>query len=159
MLLLQIGAPPVQQYSTAIYATDIDPDSLTQAKEARYLAHSLSNVPSHWRQRYFIRDGDRYRVVPEVRSLVYFKRHNILDPLPFRRIDLLACRNVLIYMTEALQERVLLSMHEALNPGGFLILGKVEGLTGAARDLLEPVDVAERIYRKPEPRSTPTRHA
>jgi chemotaxis protein methyltransferase CheR len=157
MLLLQVGAPPVQQYSTAIYATDIDPDSLNQAKEARYPAHSLSNVPSHWRQRYFIRDGDRYRVVPEVRSLVYFKRHNILDPLPFRRIDLLACRNVLIYMTEALQERVLLSMHEALNPGGFLILGKVEGLTGAARDLLEPVDVAERIYRKPEPR--PTRRA
>jgi chemotaxis methyl-accepting protein methylase len=55
-------------------------------------------------------------------------------------------------MTEALQERVLLSIYEALNPGGFLILGKVEGLTGTAQDLLEPVDVAERIYRKPEPR-------
>jgi len=152
ILLLEVGARAVQQYSTAIYATDIDPDSLNHAKEARYHAHSLASVPSHWRQRYFIQEGVRYRVVPEVRSLVFFKRHNILDPVPFGRIDLVACRNVLIYMTEALQERVLLSMHEALNPGGFLILGKVEGLTGAARDLLEPVDVAERIYRKPEPR-------
>jgi len=152
VLLLEVGARAVQQYSTAIYATDIDSDSLNRAKEARYHAHSLANVPSRWRQRYFVQEGDRYLVVPEVRSLVFFKGHNILDPLPFRRIDLVACRNVLIYMTEALQERVLLSIYEALNPGGFLILGKVEGLTGTAQDLLEPVDVAERIYRKPEPR-------
>jgi len=152
ILLLEVGARAVQQYSTAIYATDIDSDSLNRAKEARYQAHSLANVPSRWRQRYFVQEGDRYLVVPEVRSLVFFKGHNILDPLPFRRIDLVACRNVLIYMTEALQERVLLSIYEALTPGGFLILGKVEGLTGTAQDLLEPVDVAERIYRKPEPR-------
>jgi len=150
VLLLEIGARALQQYSTTIYATDIDPDSLSHAKEACYRAHSLPGVPRHWRQRYFIREGDRYRVVPRVRRLVFFKRHNIVDPLPFRRIDLVACRNVLIYMTEALQEHVLLSIHEALNPGGFLVLGKVEGLTGAARDLLEPVDIAERIYRKPE---------
>lgn len=154
ILLLEGGARAVRQHSTVIYATDIDPDSLNHAKEARYHAHSLASVPSDWRQRYFIQESLRYRVVPEVRSLVFFKRHNILEPLPFGRIDLVACRNVLIYMTEALQERVLLSIHEALNPGGFLILGKVEGLTGAARNLLEPVDVAERIYRKPEPRLT-----
>jgi chemotaxis methyl-accepting protein methylase len=88
---------------------------------------------------------------------VVFKRHNILDPPPFGRIDLLACRNLLIYMTEALQERVLLSLCETLSPGGFLILGKVEGLTGAARNLLEPMDIGERIYRKPETR--PSRRA
>jgi len=154
VLLLEIGARALQEYSTTIYATDIDPDSLSHAKEACYRAHSLPGVPRHWRQRYFVREGDRYRVVPRVRSLVFFKRHNIVDPLPFRRIDLVTCRNVLIYMTEVMQERVLLSIHEALNPGGFLILGKVEGLTGAARDILEPVDVAERIYRKAEPRLT-----
>lgn len=152
ILLLEVGARAVRQYSTAIYATDIDPDSLNQAKEAHYAVRSLAQIPNRWRQRYFIRDGDRYRTASEVRSLVFFKSHNILDPLPFRRIDLVTCRNVLIYMTEPLQERVLLSIHEALNPGGFLVLGKVEGLAGAARDLLEPVDVAERIYRKPEPR-------
>jgi chemotaxis methyl-accepting protein methylase len=87
-----------------------------------------------------------------VRRLVFFKGHNILTPLPFGRIDLVVCRNVLIYMTEALQERVLLTLTDALNPGGFLVLGKVEGLCGAARDLMEPVSVPERIYRKPEGR-------
>ncbi|HWU37849.1 MAG TPA: protein-glutamate O-methyltransferase CheR [Candidatus Acidoferrum sp.] len=151
MLLLQTGGWVVQQRSTVIYATDIDPESLSHARDARYTARSLANVPSHWRQRYFVQDGDGFRVVPTAQNLVFFKRHNILDPLPFRRIDLVTCRNVLIYMTEALQERVLLSLHEALNPGGFLILGKVEGLAGAARDVLEPVDVAERIYCKPDP--------
>lgn len=153
ILLLETGAKALQEYSSAIYATDIDPSSLQHAKEARYPEASLAHVPTRWRQRYFVQDGDRYVLVPEPRRLVFFKGHNILDPLPFGRIDLLVCRNVLIYMTEALQERVLLALHEALNPGGFLVLGKVEGLAGAARDCFEPVDVAERIYRKPELRS------
>ncbi len=151
ILLLEVGGQTVRRLSTTIYATDIDSDSLVQAKEARYPARSLTNLPQCWQQRYFSQEGSRYRVVPEVRGLVFFRGHNILDPLPFRRIDLVTCRNVLIYMSEALQERVVLSIHEALNPGGFLILGKVEGLPGATRDLLEPMDVAERIYRKPEP--------
>ncbi|MBI4736175.1 MAG: protein-glutamate O-methyltransferase CheR [candidate division NC10 bacterium] len=154
ILLLETGAQALQDYSSSIYATDIDPTSLQHAKEARYPEASLVQVPARWRQRYFLPDRDRYVVVPEVRRLVFFKGHNILDPLPFGRIDLLVCRNVLIYMTEVLQERVLLALSEALNPGGFLVLGKVEGLAGAARDCFEPVDVAERIYRKPELRST-----
>lgn len=152
ILLLEVGAQSVRNYSTTIYATDVDPDSLNRAREGCYPARSLANLPDRWRQRYFVQERDRYRVVPEVRKLIFFKGHNILDPPPFGRIDLISCRNVLIYMTEALQERILLTLCGALNPGGFLILGKVEGLTGVARDLLEPVDVAERIYRKSEPR-------
>ncbi len=152
ILLLEVGKHILDEYSTAIYATDIDPASLHQAKEASYTAASLLNVPARCRRRYFIQEGDGYRVIPEARRLVFFKGHNILEPLPFRRIDLVVCRNLLIYMTEALQERVLLALFAALNPGGFLVLGKVEGLSGAARDLLEPVNVAERIYRKSEER-------
>lgn len=152
ILLLEVGAQVVQEYSTTIYATDIDPGSLHRAKEARYPAHSVANVPRRWMQRYFTQDGDRYRVMAEARRLVYFKGHNILDPVPFGRIDLVVCRNVLIYMTEALQERVVLALSDALNPGGFMVLGKVEGLTGMARQLLRPVNIAERIYRKPETR-------
>lgn len=153
ILLFEVGPQALHEYSTAIYATDIDSASLHHAKEARYPAASLAQVPTRWRQRYFVQDGDRYQVIPEARRLVFFKGHNVLDPLPFGRIDLLVCRNVLIYMTEALQERVLLALYEALNPGGFLVLGKVEGLAGAARDCFEPVNVAERIYQKPELRS------
>jgi chemotaxis protein methyltransferase CheR len=154
ILLLEAGPQLVREYSSTIYATDIDPGSLQQAKEARYPAHSLANVPARWLQRYFTRDGERYQIVPEARRLVVFKGHNILDSLPFGRIDLAVCRNVLIYMTEALQERVVLALHEALNPGGFLVLGKVEGLAGMARELLQPLNIAERIYRKPGTRSS-----
>jgi chemotaxis protein methyltransferase CheR len=152
ILLLEAVAQVVREYSTTIYATDIDPGSLQRAKEACYPAHSVANVPLRWLHRYFTQDGDRYRVRAEPRRLVYFKGHNILDPVPFGRIDLVVCRNVLIYMTEALQERVVLALSDALNPGGFLVLGKVEGLTGMARHLLRPVNIAERIYQKPETR-------
>ncbi len=152
ILLLEAGGHITRQYASTIYATDVDPASLQKAKAARYPAASLVHVPSPWRQRYFLQDGDGYRIVPEARRLVFFKGHNILDPPPFGRIDLVVCRNVLIYMTEALQEQVLLALHEALNPGGFMVLGKVEGLSGVARDRFEPVNIAERIYRKPESR-------
>lgn len=150
ILLLEAAAQALREYSSAIYGTDIDPNCLRQAKEARYPATSLAHVPSRWRERYFVEVKTGYQVVPEVRRLVFFKEHNILDPPPFGRIDLVVFRNVLIYMTEALQERVLRTLHDALNPGGFLVLGKVEGLSGAIRDLFESVNVAERIYRKPE---------
>jgi chemotaxis protein methyltransferase CheR len=148
ILLLEHGTESQQTHSSTIYATDIDPASLNQAREGRYPATSLATLRAPWRKRYFTREGERYRIGPEARRLVFFKTHNILDSVPFGRIDLILCRNVLIYMTEALQARVLQILHEVLNPGGFLVLGKVEGLTGPARDLLEPVNVPERIYRK-----------
>ena len=150
ILVTEIGGNVVREFSTAIYATDIDHDYLSRAREARYHAPSLANVPDGWRQRYFTVEGEAYRVVPEIRRLVFFKGVNILNPVPFNRIDLAVCRNVMIYMTEALQERVLVSLFEAINAGGYLVLGKVEGLTGAARGLFEAADVAERIYRKPD---------
>lgn len=152
ILLLEKAGRAVREYSSAIYGTDIDPDCLRQAKEARYPATSLAHVPPGWRERYFVEVGTRYQIVPEARRLVYFKEHNILEPLPFGRIDLVVFRNVLIYMTELLQERVLLALHAALNPGGFLVLGKVEGLPGSSRGLFELVNVAERVYRKAEAR-------
>jgi chemotaxis protein methyltransferase CheR len=149
ILLLEQDTRVVAQLANTIYATDIDPPSLRRAREGRYPAVSLTNVPARWRERYFRGQGTHAEILPEVRRLVFFKRHSILDPPPFGRIDLVVFRNVLIYMTEALQERVLLTLFEALNPGGFLVLGKVEGLAGTARDRFEVVNLAERIYRKP----------
>jgi chemotaxis protein methyltransferase CheR len=149
ILLLEQDTPDVARLANTIYATDIDPPSLRRAREGRYPAASLTNVPARWRERYFRGEGPRAEILPEVRRLVFFKRHSILDPSPFGRIDLVVFRNVLIYMTEALQERVLLTLVNALNPGGFLVLGKVEGLAGAARDRFVAVNLGERIYRKP----------
>jgi chemotaxis protein methyltransferase CheR len=149
ILLLEQGERVEKLYATAIYATDIDPPSLRRAKEGRYPAASLTNVPTRWRERYFRQHGTHAEVTPEVRRLVFFKRHSILDPSPFGRIDLVVFRNVLIYMTETLQQRVLLALSNVLNPGGFLVLGKVEGLAGAARERFETVNLSERVYRRP----------
>lgn len=150
LLLCETAQDALRRYSTTIYGTDIEPECLRAAREGRYPAASLKTVPARWRQRYFAPAGVQYAVKPELRGLVHFKPHNMLDPVPFGRIDLVVFRNVLIYMADALQAQVLLSVHGALNSGGYLILGKVEGLSGAAKDLFEPVNVPERIYRKRE---------
>ncbi len=150
LLLMEVAPDAIRRYSTAIYGTDVDPGCLRLAQEGRYPAISLKSVPARWKQRYFTPVETDYRLAPEVRRMVHFKLHSILDPVPFGRIDLAVFRNVLIYMTEQLQERVLLAVHGALNVGGFLVLGKVEGLAGLARGLFDAVNVPERVYRKRE---------
>jgi len=150
LLLCEAAEEALRRYSTTIYGTDVEPECLRAAREGRYPAASLKAVPASWRQRYFTSAGAHYVVGPELRNLVHFKRHNILDPLPFGRIDIAVFRNVLIYMADSLQEQVLLGIHGALNSGGYLILGKVEGLSGSAKDVFAPVNLPERIYRKRE---------
>lgn len=136
-----------------VYGTDIEPACLVAAQAGIYAAASLVNVPPRWRRRHFQPTGERFQVVPALRRQVFFRRHNVLDPPPFRRIDLLFFRNVLIYMSEPLQRRVLARLREALNPGGFLVLGKVEGIPEAGGEAFEAVSIAERIYRKRETRA------
>ncbi len=83
-----------------------------------------------------------------VRLLVSFKHHDVISGIPKRGMDLVLCRNLLIYFEKELQEKVLHNLHTALNPGGFLILGKTETVTDQMRDYFEVVDLTERIYRK-----------
>ncbi len=157
ILLLESARAIRERFSCAVYGTDIDPDCLRAGDAGSYLPASLAQVPDRWRQQYFVLRNGRYQVVPDIRRIVYFKRHNILTPIPFGRIDLVLFRNVLIYMTEALQRRVLAGIHETLNPGGYLVLGKVESLPDLSRPLYEAMNIAERVFRKIEavPRLTP----
>jgi chemotaxis protein methyltransferase CheR len=148
-LLLSVTAEEaLTKYSATIYGTDIEAECLRVARQGRYTTASVRSIPAHWRQRYFSSDGGEYTVGPELRNLVHFKLHSVLNPPPFGRIDLVVFRNVLIYMTDALQEQVLLSLHGVLNPGGYLVLGKVEGMSGKAKESFEQLNVPERIYRK-----------
>ncbi|MFB3817200.1 MAG: protein-glutamate O-methyltransferase CheR [Candidatus Methylomirabilales bacterium] len=150
LLLLDAAPEALTQYSCAIYGTDIDAGCLRMAEQAVYPAGSLAHLPRAWRERYFTPAGGRWALLPAVRQLVTFRRHNVLDAPPVRRVDLLLFRNVLIYMTEPLQERLLCALHEVMTPGGFLVLGKVEGLPGPAARRFRPVNVPERIYRRAE---------
>ena len=87
---------------------------------------------------------------PELRSLIQFeKRDLLLDPPPPGALQLITCRNVVIYFDRASQETLMKRFHDALAPGGYLVLGKVETLLGASRALFEPVDSRQRIFRRP----------
>jgi len=151
ILLLEANPATRGKFSCSVYATDIEPECLRVAEKGTYGPASLLAVPPRLRQRYFQPADERFQVVPALRQIVYFKLHNILTPPPFRRIDLLLFRNVLIYMSESLQRKVLALLHDALNLGGYLVLGKVENLPDASRALFSPVNIAERIYRRVEP--------
>ncbi|HEY8346342.1 MAG TPA: protein-glutamate O-methyltransferase CheR [Symbiobacteriaceae bacterium] len=111
-----------------ILATDIDAEILKVAMEGVYTEKDMKNVSPERRRRYFIQEGDRYRVIPALRRRVQFKRHNLLaDPFP-SEIDLLLCRNVVIYFTEAAKEELYRRFHKALSPGGILFVGSTESL-------------------------------
>src|SRR5215204_617448 len=130
-------------------ATDVDAGCLARANDARYPREALGDVPASLASRYFEDNGSEYRVIERVRRRVVARASDLCsDPAPRRSYQLILCRNVVIYFGRAMQERVFLDFAEALAPGGFLVLGKVESLSGRARDLLTLLDARERIYRR-----------
>jgi two-component system CheB/CheR fusion protein len=109
-----------------IYATDLDEAALDTARHAAYLPRQVENVPEPLLQKYFERTASNYTVSRELRKCVIFGRHNIVDDAPISRIDLLACRNLLIYLATDTQNAVLPRLHYALTDKGVLFLGKAE---------------------------------
>ncbi len=135
----------------SVIGSDIDRASLDAARAATYMPASFTDTAPELLDRYFPREGDLRSVLPEVRRLARFERRDILqEPAPARTFDLIACRNVVIYLDRESQERLFDELVDALKPGGFLMIGHVETLFGGARHRLTPVDMRERIYRKPE---------
>lgn len=130
-------------------ATDIDRGCLARAQEARYSREALTDVPVALAQRYFEDDGPECRVIERVRRRVQVRASDLCtDPPPRRNYQLILCRNVVIYFGRPTQERVFSLFAEALVPGGFLVLGKVESLFGPARERLTLLDPRERVYRR-----------
>jgi chemotaxis methyl-accepting protein methylase len=131
-----------------ILATDIDDRILDAARRATYDATAFVDTPADLRAAYFSPESPS-TVVPAVRALVSFAHHDLLrDPVPRRNLDLIVCRNVIIYFDRDSQDRLFERFVEALAPGGFLVLGKVETLLGRAREALESVEPRARIFRR-----------
>ncbi len=129
-----------------LFATDIDETALAVARAARYPTTLLENVSEQRRARFFTIDGQSCTVVKEVRELCVFSPHSVIRDPPFSRIDLLSCRNLLIYFGGDVQSNVLPTFHYALRPGGYLFLGTSENI-GQFGDLFEPIDKKRRIFR------------
>ena len=132
-----------------IHGTDIDRLSLENAARGGFDEGDFAETPDVVRTTYFAREAP-FTVRSDVRQLVRFSRVDLLhDPAPPGPHHLIICRNVLIYFDRASQERIFATFLDALAPGGFLVLGKVETLLGDARRRFTPVDARERIFQKP----------
>jgi len=130
-----------------IYATDIDEEALNEARQGSYTLEQIEAVPEPFRQRYFEQNGSRHTFRKDLRRTMIFGRHDLLQDAPISRVDLLACRNTLMYFNAEAQARVLSRFDFALNGGGFLFLGKAEVLLTRGSAFV-PVDVKRRIFAK-----------
>jgi two-component system CheB/CheR fusion protein len=147
-LLAQLDSPPPVQ----IFATDIDEAALAVARQGRYEASIAAQLTSERLARYFVPDGQGYQVSKPIRERCLFSVHNLISDPPFGRMDLIACRNLLIYFDADLQRQLIPVFHYSLNPGGYLFLGSAESATGggAAPELFRAVDGPSRIYQRKE---------
>jgi two-component system CheB/CheR fusion protein len=136
-----------------IFATDLDARALSVARAGRYSTEIANHVTPERLARWFVKEGDTYRVGKELREMCIFSPHNLIKDAPFSRIDLLSCRNLLIYLNAELQNRVIPIFHFSLRPGGVLFLGAAENVTRHQK-LFAPVDRRNRIFRRLE---TPTK--
>ena len=136
------GAPKLQ-----IFASDIDEQALAVARIGRYPAAIARDIPAPRLERYFVREDGTYRIASDLRELCLFSAHNLLRDAPFSKLDLISCRNLLIYLTPELQNRLIPLFHYALNEGGYLFLGSSENLTRHTR-LFSTLDKPHRIFRR-----------
>ncbi|MCA1713582.1 MAG: PAS domain S-box protein [Gammaproteobacteria bacterium] len=133
------GEPKVQ-----IFATDIDDGAIAAARAGRY-RKPLPGVSAERQERWFNESGDAMCVIKSLREMCVFSPHSAIKDPPFSRLDLVSCRNLLIYMNPGLQERLVKTFHYALKPGGFLLLGPSEGL-GRNNHLFSVLDKKQRLY-------------
>ena len=129
-----------------IFASDLDERSIAHAREGIYPAAIEADVSAERLERFFTREGEYYRIKRELRDAVLFTNHNVLRDPPFSRQDLIACRNVLIYLQRSVQDRVFDIFHYALNPAGFLFLGSSESAEHLP-EMFQVLDKNHRIYR------------
>jgi two-component system CheB/CheR fusion protein len=130
-----------------IFATDLNADAIALARRGRYPASISADVSAERLARFFRTQGAGYLIDPRIRDMVLFAQHDLIMDPPFTRLDLLFCRNVLIYFNATLQKRLLPLFHYSLLPGGVLMLGASETV-GAAQNLFPPLSSKSRLYRR-----------
>jgi PAS domain S-box-containing protein len=130
-----------------IFASDLDDDALERARAALYPTSELDAVPKALRDRYMESVGDHCRLIKSVRNRIVFARQNVIEDPPFARLNLVSCRNFLIYLNPPAQKRVLEVLHYSLGAGGLLFLGKSESVE-QSNPLFAPMDKRARLYRR-----------
>ncbi len=137
-----LAAPP----QVLVFATDIDSQALEAARQGLYPETVASQVAAGRLERFFVKQGNMYQVAREVREMCLFSLHNLIADPPFSRLDLVSCRNLLIYLESELQKKVAALFHYALRPGGFLFLGPSEMVAGQP-ELFRTLDKKHRLFQ------------
>lgn len=144
------GRPGDVRGRVQIDATDLDPGALEAVRQAVYQAPAVEELPPPLLAKYFTPGGPPWRLLESVKKLVQPLRHDLThEAPPHAPYDLIVCRNVVIYFDRSTQEKLFLKFYDALAPGGWLVLGKVETLFGAARTRFQLEDARERVFRRP----------
>lgn len=149
MAMLLAEALGIEQYLQRVqfFATDISKESIRRSRQAKYSVKEVENIPSHLLAKYFELSEDMYVFHPNLARKTIFGHHNLAKNAPMSKIDLLVCRNVLIYLNSDAKAKILAKFHFALNTQGFLFLGNAETLI-ARKNLFTPVNSKQRIFSK-----------
>jgi len=135
------------RFKLQIYATDLDPDAIRKARKGCYSGNIAVGVSAERLARHFTGEADGYRIGKAIREMVVFAPQNVISDPPFTTLDILSCRNLLIYFRPELQAKVLALFGYALNPGGLLLLGRSETVADCA-NLFVPVDAKAHLFRR-----------
>jgi len=157
MLITDALGAELPQWNIKIFATDLDEAAIAYARRGVYADNLLKSVPNEYRDRYFERVDQGFRIAKTLRQMVIFGQQDLSRSAPFPRINMVLCRNVLIYFTLDLQDYVLNQFAFSLNPGGYLLLGKAETVR-PAQIYYEPLNKLWKVYRCVGSALPPRRH-
>lgn len=135
-------------FDVEIRGTDIDKSSLIKARQAIYKSTAAQTIPEGVLSRYFHYDDAGYKVIPSLRNTIYFKSHDLVSDEPLKEMDLVLCRNVAIYFTRSLQNKIYIDFYNSLNDKGYLFLGKAETLIGPLKEEFKTINKRWKIYQK-----------
>ena len=133
------------RHELQIFATDLDADAIAKARQGFYPANIAADVSPQRLKEFFVEDGNGFRVCKEIREMVVFAPQNLVMDPPFTKLDILTCRNLLIYLGAELQKKLLPLFHYSLKPGGVLVLGSAESI-GGFTDLFTALDSQARLF-------------
>ena len=150
MILCDILRPVAYRKRVKVYATDVDEEALTAARAGSYSERELRGLPAEYREKYFESSNGRSTVRPELRRSVIFGRNDLTQDAPISRVDVLTCRNTLMYLNAETQSQVLSKLGFALRPNGILFLGKAEMLINHS-EAFKAIDLKRRFFRKVAP--------
>jgi chemotaxis protein methyltransferase CheR len=149
ILVNKVLGQAVANHPVTIFASDIDKDALSNAAKGRYHQKQLNNFDSSLLEKFFTKEDDYYKINDFVKRIIHFEQFDLMTSSTHQNLDLILCRNVMIYFSKEGQQHIHMNFYRALKDGGCLITGKSEILSGEPAEKFHPIDYQTRVYQKP----------